>query len=170
VSGCRTEPLNGAENGGGGNRTRVRSPAKPRKAARFRVVWRVRFTNPKCVSCYKAATVQCLFTEQTQWWRESLFGLCDDCLALFQEGTGWIYFIRAGDHVKIGYSQDAEKRMRELSTGSAHELELLHKQRGTVEDEHWLHNRFAIDRTHGEWFVLSDALRTYIARASAGPA
>ena len=76
---------------------------------------------------------------------------------------GWVYFIRRADgRVKIGQSMNPEKRMKDLQC-AAGPLELLLKEVGGAQREHELHDQFAADRVHGEWFEMSDALAGYIA-------
>lgn len=65
---------------------------------------------------------------------------------------GWVYFIQAGDAVKIGYSTNPEKRMESLQTGASHTLLMLGKVPGTRGTEHMYQTRFANMRLKGEWF------------------
>jgi Meiotically up-regulated gene 113 len=68
-----------------------------------------------------------------------------------------IYFASAvgTDLVKIGYcAGDPMKRLRELQTGSSHELILLAALSGSQEDERRIHREFACYRVRGEWFQL----------------
>lgn len=69
---------------------------------------------------------------------------------------GNVYFIAAGNFVKIGYSTDLIRRMCELQVGNPTPLEL----RATVRDagpqvERYFHDAFARDAVHGEWFKVS---------------
>lgn len=62
---------------------------------------------------------------------------------------GWIYYVRVGDQVKIGYSADVKRRMRAYPPDS----HLLAVHPGTRELETELHQRFAGSRAAGrEWF------------------
>lgn len=79
--------------------------------------------------------------------------------------TGWVYFIVCPDtsRCKIGFTKgQPEKRLAGLQTGSPSQLCLISMHPGTPETERRLHDRFAADRLHGEWFQLSHALRAYI--------
>lgn len=67
---------------------------------------------------------------------------------------GWVYFIRGGQHIKIGWSPDPEKRLKALATGNAHPLTVLAKFPGSVRDEKLLHRLLKPYRVRadGEWF------------------
>lgn len=75
-----------------------------------------------------------------------------------------IYFVRAVtlDLVKIGVTDDAVKRMRALATTSPDALALLGIMAGSVAKERLLHERFAANRSHGEWFRPDDDILFYI--------
>lgn len=67
--------------------------------------------------------------------------------------------------MKIGCATELRTRLRELRCGSPDALELL----GSFEtarpqaDESALHERFAAERLHGEWFEPTRGLLAYIA-------
>lgn len=65
-----------------------------------------------------------------------------------------IYFIRAKRHLKIGYSKDPYKRLKELQTGNPIKLEMLLVMEGGFETEKALHDYYSKYRTEGEWFEL----------------
>ena len=92
------------------------------------------------------------------------FYVCERCLAAV--GTPMVYFFRAGDLVKIGYSRrDVQARLRACQTGSPVSLTLWHTVPGGPDVERELHQRFAADRQHGEWFRISDAIREFVGAA-----
>jgi hypothetical protein len=66
-----------------------------------------------------------------------------------------IYFIRpvgmAGP-IKIGLSENPEKRLNEFKGWSPLELELFGVIPGNWDDEQFLHECLADDHSHGEWF------------------
>lgn len=66
--------------------------------------------------------------------------------------TSWVYFIGAGDVIKIGFSTRLTKRLRDLRYGTHEKLELLAKVKGGRDLERRYHTRFAKDRIKGEWF------------------
>jgi Meiotically up-regulated gene 113 len=73
-----------------------------------------------------------------------------------------IYFLKNGDAVKIGYTENYSQRLQQLQTGSPHQLEFLGTMEGSIEDETALHARFNGIRIRGEWFRLNRALMRFI--------
>lgn len=72
--------------------------------------------------------------------------------------AGFVYFIRSGDRVKIGFTtHDPRERLRELQTGNPTRLELLGAAWASMHAEQQLHRRYAAQRVGGEWFDLTDA-------------
>lgn len=71
---------------------------------------------------------------------------------------GYVYFINDGiGHMKIGVSDDPDRRIKELQTGNANKLELYYllcvdSMDEAYEVEAILHNNFAADHMYGEWF------------------
>ena len=79
---------------------------------------------------------------------------------------GVIYFLEAPEvsRVKIGFTAIRFPWMR-ISThriSSPVELGPMWIMRGSFDDEHRLHARFAKDRRHGEWFSLSKDISDFI--------
>lgn len=66
--------------------------------------------------------------------------------------TGFIYFLRCGEFVKIGYSKEPENRLRYFETGSPYDFEMLAVHPGSERDEAALHRLLAAYRHKGEWF------------------
>jgi hypothetical protein len=66
--------------------------------------------------------------------------------------AGDLYFIRAGDAVKIGRTTNIVKRLHNMQTNNHEEIDclLLLKGRGWQEDE-W-HKRFRAMKLRGEWY------------------
>jgi hypothetical protein len=65
--------------------------------------------------------------------------------------------------IKIGIANDLAARMRALRTASPDKLLVLFTiARGGKAMERELHQRFAADRAHGEWFRPSPALMAFI--------
>lgn len=73
-----------------------------------------------------------------------------------------IYFIRGGDMVKIGITRDVDERLAALQTGSPVPLEVIGVMVGDAALESALHELFAAQRRHGEWFELCDDLARFI--------
>lgn len=77
--------------------------------------------------------------------------------------TSKIYFILSDDgYVKIGLSNEPEKRLKSLQTATAHQLEIIYLMPGTLEVEQYLHTLFSEDHSRGEWFIFSDKIREFI--------
>jgi len=77
-------------------------------------------------------------------------------------GSDDVYFVKSGGYVKIGVSNDIPRRMKDLQTGSAETLELLHTESGSFDREAELHQQFDAYRVNGEWFQLSNEIIDYI--------
>lgn len=76
-----------------------------------------------------------------------------------------IYFIQAGDGgpIKIGYTQgEAASRVRDLQTGNAELLRLLHSMPGDMDLEAELHRLFERYRIRGEWFHPDPKLLSFL--------
>lgn len=75
---------------------------------------------------------------------------------------GYVYFIRAGEFVKIGYAGFVAGRMKELQTSNPLPLELLHKEPGNLVLEAKYHASFAALHVRGEWFRYEGEIRDYV--------
>ena len=75
-----------------------------------------------------------------------------------------VYFVRCGDLVKIGTSNDVYQRMSSIRTMTPLPLELLAIGAGSRAEEADLHARFAHLRQHGEWFTAAPELLAFIAQ------
>jgi len=78
--------------------------------------------------------------------------------------TGIVYFIQAeiGGLIKIGYTIDLDKRLRTVQAHSSVPAKVIGTMRGSYEIEQEIHSKFASFRKHGEWFVPSDSLLSFI--------
>jgi hypothetical protein len=73
-----------------------------------------------------------------------------------------VYFIRAGDAIKIGYTTNLAARKRSLETASAVPLELLGAIPGDRREEARLHRDWWHLHIRGEWFQADEELLRYI--------
>lgn len=76
----------------------------------------------------------------------------------------YVYFIQIGDSgdIKIGYTNNIKKRLKELQTGSPKKLKLLGYIDGGRTKEQELHSQFKQYRVNGEWFRLHQEIVDYI--------
>jgi hypothetical protein len=72
--------------------------------------------------------------------------------------------------IKIGITDNVERRLRHLSSQSPTPIRLLISIRGTTRQEYVLHRMFASDRRNGEWFTASEQLLAFIAWLRCSPA
>ena len=76
--------------------------------------------------------------------------------------TGYIYAIRAGDRVKIGYSAEPAVRFNKIKADSPLPVRLMGVTPGDLTAEAALHQRFVEYRIHGEWFLLKGAVAEWV--------
>lgn len=74
----------------------------------------------------------------------------------------WVYFLRRGDRIKIGFTTDPATRFTVLRAD-----EVLHVEPGDTGHERALHAMFAQHWITGEWFRPAPALLDYIASRAA---
>lgn len=74
-----------------------------------------------------------------------------------------VYLIlnKENNHCKIGYSCSPEKRLLQLQTANAEDLELLAVIDGDKNTEKHLHELFKNHKLKGEWFELVDEIKTF---------
>lgn len=84
---------------------------------------------------------------------------------ILKNRPGEIYFIRMGQDgpIKIGFSGNVATRFAGLQIGCPHELSLLGRMPGGLDDERRLHARFDALRIRGEWFRPEPELLAFIA-------
>lgn len=73
-----------------------------------------------------------------------------------------VYFIRSGEHIKIGKSDNPWKRIATLQTGNPEPLEILAIAPGGMEFEAGLQEAFGSDCERGEWYRQSERLMAFI--------
>lgn len=94
----------------------------------------------------------------------------DDVIQRYEEES-FVYFIEAGDYIKIGHSRDPMGRLSQIRKGRGVALpddldpsgaRILAVEQGGMFEEKKLHRRFTIHRAAGEWFKKNDRLTHYI--------
>lgn len=67
-----------------------------------------------------------------------------------------LYFIRSGEYVKIGRTNNIRNRLSQLNAMNPHGVDLVHvlEKEGYREKE--MHEKFKDRHWRGEWFLLSD--------------
>lgn len=76
----------------------------------------------------------------------------------------FVYFILAEEvnRVKIGYTCDVRRRLKELQSWSPVELSVLKVIKGTCREEERFQQMFDAERVRGEWFTYSERLQDFI--------
>lgn len=76
-----------------------------------------------------------------------------------------VYFVKAGDYIKIGYSKNEKAfktRLSSYKTSCPFEVEVLGTLDGGVEEERNIMNYFIKFHTRGEWFNYDESILEYI--------
>jgi hypothetical protein len=84
--------------------------------------------------------------------------------------NGKIYFARAGEAIKIGFSTKTEERIASLQTAHFDTLHLLAVIDGSQKDERALHHKFRHLHIRGEWFRAEPDLIAHIDFLNGKPA
>lgn len=93
--------------------------------------------------------------------------ICDepyDVNRVLNDPVSQVYFISTenGDAVKIGLSQNVDKRLKALQTGNHEKLKILFSIPGNSAVESNLHELFDDYRINGEWFKIRGILEDFI--------
>ena len=72
--------------------------------------------------------------------------------------TGYVYFLRAGERIKIGFSKNPFGRASQMSTGMSFDISAFSFVRGTEGDERGAHYCLREHRVSREWFSASPAV------------
>lgn len=77
---------------------------------------------------------------------------------------GFVYFIQADYQgpIKIGWSQDVQRRLKQLQTARLETLRILGTKPGVLGDESRLHRDLAAYRLGGEWFLPSPLVMSHV--------
>jgi len=76
---------------------------------------------------------------------------------------GYVYAIRSGRHLKIGFARNLEQRLNALQVSSPREIELIGSVTGYPQHERTIQGRFAEYHVRGEWFKDCEAIRRFFA-------
>ena len=79
-----------------------------------------------------------------------------------REAQGYVYFLRVGERVKIGFSIDPFTRATELRTAISEPIICLAAIRATQKCERRVHELFSEYRLEGEWFVYGRKLARFL--------
>jgi len=84
---------------------------------------------------------------------------------------GFVYFVQAGEDgpIKIGWTQDIDRRIPELQTANARKLRLLGMVPGTLDTEAAFHARFSHLRLEAEWFRSSAEIFDFLQETAVVP-
>lgn len=74
-----------------------------------------------------------------------------------KSNNGIVYLIQQNKFLKIGFTTDLEKRLKDYQTHNAN-FELLYSIQGTRSLEKGLHNKFNHFRYNNEWFFYNDEI------------
>jgi hypothetical protein len=75
---------------------------------------------------------------------------------------GYVYFMRMGDSVKIGFSTDVGKRLKAIQTACPMPAKVIKIIPGSDQTERYFHHHFAAYRQSGEWFQLDGELAAFL--------
>lgn len=81
-----------------------------------------------------------------------------------RRSDGFVYFLLCNGLVKIGYSDNPYRRIKEHATSSPFPQKLIGLLRGGKPRERDIHAHFALYRHSGEWFFLDPYVRSEINR------
>jgi len=74
-----------------------------------------------------------------------------------------IYFVKANEAVKIGFTKNKPKiRISDLQVGNPVKLEMVFLTKGDIYAEREFHKAFDAYRIRGEWFEFSDVIQSFV--------
>lgn len=82
--------------------------------------------------------------------------------------SGYVYFLRCGDRVKIGHSVYPDARLAAVQSWCPYHLELVASIKGDKKLERNIQNCFADHHSHNEWFVLGTRLSDFLKAINSG--
>lgn len=81
-------------------------------------------------------------------------------------GPGYVYFVLAGQHIKVGYSATPFGRASDVAGSVPEPPSLIVVVPGKRKDEAAVHEMFSADRQQGEWFSASTKLLNLMTRCA----
>lgn len=106
---------------------------------------------------YSRNSVRQLIRKVANTWKPGPKMTREEIAKLLQAPQGWIYFLRSGTLVKIGYTCDVNKRMA-THLSSNPDAQLMAVIPGTRDDEKSYHARFKSLHYKLEWFRFAEEL------------
>lgn len=79
-----------------------------------------------------------------------------------RRAQGYVYFLRADNTAKIGFSTNLRQRLEKLRNGNSFPVFICKIVKGDRRTERTFHKRFAEYRTRGEWFELRGSLAKFL--------
>lgn len=77
-------------------------------------------------------------------------------------GLGYVYFIKMGNAVKIGFTTSIGRRLSAIQTSCPEPAEVIKVVPGSQATEQFFHDHFAKYRLRGEWFSLEGNLVAFL--------
>lgn len=85
-----------------------------------------------------------------------------------KKSDGFVYFMKCGSRIKIGFSLAPMRRAREVQVGAAAKIDAIAYFRGSRATERRLQARLSAYRTSGEWFVATGPVYDAMLKAFSG--
>lgn len=79
-----------------------------------------------------------------------------------EDEPSYVYMFYSAGKIKIGTSKNPTRRLDQANYASSAPVQLVWVGLGDRRTEHDLHNHFRASRLHGEWFALSDDIRSFV--------
>jgi len=74
----------------------------------------------------------------------------------------YVYFMQSGGYIKIGFSQNVNKRLESIQTGHPNKVKIKYKFKGGKHIEKFLHQTFKHKRSYGEWFHWCEEIEDFV--------
>lgn len=79
--------------------------------------------------------------------------------------SGFVYFLRSGSRLKIGFSRNPGGRLTGLRTAMSHRMDTIAVVPGTEREERSLHWQLRAYRRNGEWFECNQRVMEVMIRS-----